>query len=132
MARPTVLIVEPDPGAALSTRKLVIETAKFNVLTAHSATEGAELFRLFPAIDAVIVTTSVSEQAAGDLLQTVKQINPAMTTVLISHSQVHLPQGADYHSPSFEPEQLVSLLRSLFGDPRAPFVKTGAAATRQR
>src|SRR5437763_1250257 len=30
MPRPTVLVVEPEPHEALSVRKLVLETAKFN------------------------------------------------------------------------------------------------------
>ena len=36
MGRPTILIVEPEPNEALSARKLVVETAKFNVTTAYS------------------------------------------------------------------------------------------------
>lgn len=39
----------------MSTRKLVVETAKFNILTVHSPDEGAELFRLFPVVNAVLV-----------------------------------------------------------------------------
>ena len=33
------LVIEPEPHEALSTRKLVLETAKHNVITAHSACE---------------------------------------------------------------------------------------------
>jgi hypothetical protein len=46
MPRPTVLVTEPEPLQALSVRKSVRETAKFNVLTAHSAREAMELFTL--------------------------------------------------------------------------------------
>src|SRR4051812_48605380 len=46
MARPTLLVAEPEPEAALSVRKLVLETAKFNVLTAHSDEETVELFHV--------------------------------------------------------------------------------------
>jgi hypothetical protein len=34
--RPTLLVAESEPVEALSVRKLVLETDKFNVLTAHS------------------------------------------------------------------------------------------------
>jgi hypothetical protein len=48
--RPTLLVAEPEPSEALSVRKLVLETAKFNVLTAHSTREALDLFHLFPNI----------------------------------------------------------------------------------
>jgi len=38
--RPTFLMAEPEPEQALSTRKLVLETAKFNVITAPLGTRG--------------------------------------------------------------------------------------------
>ncbi len=37
MPRPTLLIAEPEPEQALSVRKLVLETGKFNVLTARAS-----------------------------------------------------------------------------------------------
>jgi hypothetical protein len=36
MPRPTILVAEEEPSQALSVRKLVFETAKFNAFTAHS------------------------------------------------------------------------------------------------
>src|SRR5690349_2301472 len=48
MRRPTLIVAEPEPGQALSTRKLVLETAKFNVLTAHSTDEALDVFQSFP------------------------------------------------------------------------------------
>jgi hypothetical protein len=55
MPRPTLLVAEPEPGQALSTQKLLLETAKFNVLTAHSGPEALDLFHLFPKLDLVIL-----------------------------------------------------------------------------
>ena len=51
MPRATFLIVEVEPPEGISARKLVLETAKHNVITAYSAHEGLELFHRFPAID---------------------------------------------------------------------------------
>jgi hypothetical protein len=42
MIRPCFLVVDQEHSGSISTRKLVIETAKFNVLTAYS---GAEVSR---------------------------------------------------------------------------------------
>jgi hypothetical protein len=39
MPGPTLLVAEPEPLEALSVRKLVLENAEFNVLTAHSRRE---------------------------------------------------------------------------------------------
>src|SRR5690349_14673320 len=52
-SRPALIIVEPNPGEALSVRKLAVETAKFNVLTAHSAEEGIETLDRFPNADGI-------------------------------------------------------------------------------
>jgi hypothetical protein len=51
----TLLVAEPEPQHALSVRKLVLETGKFNVLTAHSTREAIDLFHLFPNITAAIL-----------------------------------------------------------------------------
>src|SRR6185503_18744271 len=55
MPRPTVLVAEPEPPQSLSVRKLVLETAKFNVLTAHSTREALDIFELFPNISAAVL-----------------------------------------------------------------------------
>lgn len=55
MARPTVLLAKPEPDQALSVRKFVIESAKFNVITAHSGNEALELFQAFPNVSGVVV-----------------------------------------------------------------------------
>ena len=39
MRRPTFIVAEPEPDQALSSRKILLETFKFNVITAHSEPE---------------------------------------------------------------------------------------------
>jgi hypothetical protein len=53
--RPAFLVAEPEPQQALSVRKLVLETGKFNVLTAHSTHEAIDTFHLFPNVTAAIL-----------------------------------------------------------------------------
>ena len=43
MIRPCFLVVDREFPGSVSTRKLVIETAKFNVLTAYSGREALEM-----------------------------------------------------------------------------------------
>jgi hypothetical protein len=55
--RPTLLVAEPERLEALSTRKLVLETGKFNVLTAHSTEEANALFSLLPNLTAAVLVS---------------------------------------------------------------------------
>src|SRR4051812_49504710 len=77
--RPTFLLAEPEPELALSSRKLVIETAKFNVITAHSWAEAREAFKKFPGVDAVITTVAIDKQGnCSDFVEWVKTQNSSM------------------------------------------------------
>src|ERR1700745_1637516 len=80
--RPTLLVAEPEPEQALSTRKLVLETAKFNVITAHSTREFLALFRRFPSIDGAIVHGMLGERSC-QLLAELKKTNPRLITIFL-------------------------------------------------
>ena len=116
MSRPAVLIVEPEPQEALSVRKLVAETAKFNVLTAHSVEEGRELLELYPRVDAMVVLADV--KGCESLVKASKSAKPSRPVIVLSANRNSACGSADHHISSHEPEALVNLLRSLFGDPR--------------
>jgi hypothetical protein len=55
MARPTILVAETELSQALSVRKLVLESAKYNVLTAHSTDEALDIFQMFPNVNVVVL-----------------------------------------------------------------------------
>lgn len=116
MPRPTVLIIEPEPKEALSVRKLVVETAKFNVLTGYSAEEGHELLKLFPRVDAVVILAEV--RGCENTVKTAKSKKRSIPVIVLSANRNQRCNHADHHISSHEPEELVDLLRSLFGDPR--------------
>lgn len=119
MPRPTLLVAEPEPDQALSVRKLVLETGKFNVLTAHSTREAIDLFHLFPNISAAII--AVGEGGALDcdkVLQTVKDATSKVPVICLSPRVGAMFKAADYTLSSHEPEELLTTMRSLFGDPR--------------
>lgn len=118
MPRPTFLVAESEPEQALSVRKLVLETAKYNVLTAHSTREAMELFDLFPKMSAAILVLDSAidcDQVAG----AIKKGNKNMPVVALSPRVAHRCSWADHTLSSHEPEQLVLLMRSLVGDPRS-------------
>lgn len=113
--RPALLVAEPEPENALSTRKLVLETAKFNVLTAHADDEAMEIARNFKAISAAVVaaqTSSVCESCVKRL----KDEFPRLTVIGVTPNKIC--PGADHVLSSYDPEGLTVLVRKLFGDPR--------------
>jgi CheY-like chemotaxis protein len=118
MLRPTLLVAEPEPEQALSVRKLVLETGKFNVLTAHSNREALDIFHLFPNISAAVLVGDSNIDCA----EIGKHIKSATNKVHIIY--LHASIGgrcayADHDLSSHEPEGLLELVRSLFGDPRS-------------
>jgi hypothetical protein len=48
MIRPCFLVIDQEHSNSISTRKLVIETARFNVLTAYSGAEAIQTLKNFP------------------------------------------------------------------------------------
>jgi len=116
MPRPTLLVAEPEPGQALSTRKLLLETAKFNVLTAHSGAEALDLFHLFPKLDLVILVDDkcINCEAISRKIKSESKSPIVVLTPFIGRRC----GSADHNLSSHEPEALLELIRSLLGDPR--------------
>src|SRR5579859_7159735 len=117
MPRPTVLVAEPEPTEALSTRKLVLETGKFNVLTAHSTHEALATFNMFPNVSCVVLVPGEKidcDQIGG----TIKKMRERVPIVGLTPLVYANLKCADHTLSSHEPHQLLGLLRELFGDPR--------------
>jgi hypothetical protein len=117
-SRPTLLVAEPEPLQALSTRKLVLESGKFNVLTAHSSAEAVSLFREYPNVNAAILVGE-GKIECDVVAAKIKSMNDKVPIIYL-HANIagHCPR-ADHQLSSHEPEALLELARSLFGDPRA-------------
>lgn len=111
------MVAEPEPLQALSVRKLVLETAKFNVLTAHSTREALEHVEAFPAISAAVL---VAENSLGldQIIHSLRKKIPALPVIVLSPLEGFTLPGADHIISSHDPERLVSLMRELLGDPR--------------
>ena len=111
-----MLVVETEPDQALSIRKLVLETAKFNVLTAHSTCEAVEMFHTFPNVSAAVLCEGRGIEAEK-VARTIRETTTKVPIVYLSANVKDL-EGADHAVSSYEPETLVNLLRTLLGDPR--------------
>jgi len=111
-------MAEVEPPDGISARKLVLETGKFNVLTAYSAKEAVQLLREFPRVDAIIIHSSLAETARRDLMKSLKKASGRAVMILLTASEGQHSHEADYHVSSHEPQQLLQILIDLFGDPR--------------
>ena len=113
MTRPCFLVIDPEHSGSISTRKLVIETAKFNVLTTYSAAEAIETVRRFPAIDGVVVDAAIADMHCADLVSALKVIVPGVVVIGVSAPLEGECQSADHHLESFDPKKLLELLHKL-------------------
>jgi DNA-binding NtrC family response regulator len=118
--RPALLVAEHEPDSALSTRKLVLETAKFNVVTAHSMPEAEETIGLMaPGLAALIVTSTLGpEDDCSTLAKAFKKTKPDSPVIYLSPTGFQHCRWADHQLSTYEPDKLLSLIRDLFGDPR--------------
>lgn len=118
--RPALLVAEHEPDSALSTRKLVLETAKFNVVTAHSMPEAEEALRLLaPGLAGLVVTSTLGpENDCSTLAKSFKKTRPGAPVIYLSPTGFQQCKWADHQLSTYEPEKLLNLVRQLFGDPR--------------
>ena len=110
MLRPCFLVVDREQFASISTRKLVIETAKFNVITAYSSAEAVEALSKFPGVDGAVIDAGMKDMPCGDLVAQLKQMKPELIIVTIGR---YVCAEADHHLESFEAADLLGLLKTF-------------------
>lgn len=113
MIRPCFLVIDREFPGSISTRKLVLETAKFNVITAYSGPEALEIFRRFPALDGIVMDGEMDDISAEDLAQNFKAANPDIPVIVICAPDGAYCPSADKRVESFQPAKLLEILRSL-------------------
>jgi CheY-like chemotaxis protein len=118
LARPTFLVIEPQPLEGISTRKLVLETALYNVLTAYSGGEGIELLDKFPDVDAVVVHMAIPDLACLEVIGAIKKRQPRLHVLALSPGINQECQGADRVLSSHDPQILLRELREIAGPPQ--------------
>ena len=112
MARATFLIIEPEQEEGLSSRKLLLETAKHNVLTAYSNKEGLEIFDKHE-VDAVVVHASVDDIPCHEMVERIKQDRRQMPVIVISPTGLDQCRPADMVLGSHKPEELLNELEKI-------------------
>ncbi len=117
--RPCFLVVDKEHSGSISTRKLVIETAKFNVITAYSGVEAVETLRKFPALDGVVLDAGIEDLSCHEVLARFRQIHPSITVVVVGTIGHAFCAGADYYLETFDPSSLLKVLQKLYPEKTA-------------
>ncbi len=113
--RTTVLMIEPEQPESISVRKLVIETAKHNVITAYGGGEGLELFRKFPKVDAVVVHAGITDLPCSKVAKQVKEQRPEVPIFILAPNAGFRCRPADHIISSHDPGALLHALAHLNG-----------------
>jgi CheY-like chemotaxis protein len=113
MLRPCFLVVDREFSGNISTRKLIIETAKFNVITAYSGTEAIETLLRFPAVDGIVIDAGLRDLPADEVIKKFKELQPKIPVVVIATPDTDDCPDADYHLEFFDPASLLELLQKL-------------------
>ena len=113
MIRPCFLVIDKQYAGTISTRKLVIETALLNVITAYSAEEAVATLARFPAVDGVVLDTEVKGMTCRELIQRLRAVRADLPIISVSPSG-HDPCGAeDFHVSSYDPQDLLAQLNHI-------------------
>jgi len=116
--RLTFLIVEAEPEEGLSTRKLLIETAKHNVLTAYNGEEGKATLDRFPAVDAIVFDMGVTDVPCEDFISHTKANHGKYEFIALCKNdseEARASKCANEVLPANDPAGLLNLLEHKFG-----------------
>jgi hypothetical protein len=131
MFRPCFLVIDREFPGSISTRKLVIETAKFNVLTAYSGKEAIDLFKLFPAVSGVVLDGGLDDTPSSVVAHEIKALQPTVPVIVIAAPGFTGCPQADYQLESFDPAKLLEILRGLKPEASAAIEKRNEDLSRK-
>lgn len=108
-----VLMIEEEQPEGLSSRKLVVETEKHNVLTAYTPENGLDLLRRFPNVNAVLIHSAVLTKQHG-LIAEIRSVAPKVAIILASPLSNESRSDVDFVVDSHRPQDLLNLIRREF------------------
>ncbi len=112
--RPTVIVLDVVTPNALSDLKLIIETAKFNVLTAFNSGELLATAQKYDA-DAFVIDSVILDVHPAELMKELRRLYPAKPLVLVGDDSL---DGFDATLRPGNPAAVVDYLLKTFGQPR--------------
>jgi CheY-like chemotaxis protein len=118
--RPTVVVIDRPVVGTLSARKLVLEIALFNVLTAYSAEEAYATAERF-SVDAFVFDYLPESEESRELCESLKERNPRKPIFAVVPPDVLKnvpPPCVDYLVSNISPEELLTIALQVLGQPR--------------
>jgi len=115
MTRPCFLVIDNQYPGSISTRKLVIETAQLNVITAYSAHEAIDLLARFSSVDGIVLDTEMADIPCRRLIERLRQIRSDIPIITVSPTGHDKCDGEQYHVSSYDPQALLEQLRQVCG-----------------
>jgi len=112
--RLVVLMVEVEQPEGISSRKLVLETARHNVITAYSGSGAIKLLRKFPNVDVAVLHTQLEDSKFSQVVQEIKKIRPDLPIIALSPIPDRHVEGVDDTLSSYDPQLLLHLLADRF------------------
>jgi CheY-like chemotaxis protein len=109
------LIIESERTDGLSTRKLLLESAKHNVVTAYSGKEGVEMYKRFPNVDAVCIEAELPDLKSSAVAEGIRKLNPKIRIVGLSPRLAARCEWADKTIDSHDPNALLEVLEEMGG-----------------
>lgn len=107
------LIVEPEPSQNLSTRKLLLESAKHTVINAFGQEEGLQLFKRFPNIDAVIIDSDMNGWSR--VAKRIREHSPNIPLVCLDSRIGAKSSWGNKTVSSHDPAALLKMLEEMGG-----------------
>lgn len=109
--RPCFLVVDNEYPTSISARKLLLESAKVNVLTAYSSEEAVLTLKRFPNVDGAVLDTQL--KGCTELVAQLRDLQPNMPIITVSASGHDPCGGEQYHVSNFDPKQLLEAMQKI-------------------
>jgi CheY-like chemotaxis protein len=113
MIRPCFLVIDKRAPGNISTRKLVIETALLNVVTAYSAEEALQTLARFPNVDGIVMDTEMAGMSCRELIDRLRAIRREIPIMTVSPSGYEQCGGEQFHCSSHRPQELLEQLEKI-------------------
>ncbi len=123
MVRPCFLVVDREYSGNLSTRKLVLESAKLNVITAYSGREALATLQRFPAVSGVVLDARIPDMPCAEVIKALKAVQPGIPIIVVSSPRSGPCEG-DYHLESFDPRRLLALIEKIQPEAMATIIRS--------
>jgi CheY-like chemotaxis protein len=114
IVRLVVLMVEVEHPEGISSRKLILETARHNVLTAYNEDDAVDLLQRFPNVDLAIIHTELQGREFESTVRRLKEMRPNLYIVAISPRASGKLEGVNAVLSSYNPQELLEFIAKRF------------------